>query len=227
MWLLSTCRMDLSLETRAGGTHRVSFGAGWLQQPSPWSSRGGSCTHPQLVAPQGPTGDSWPRPLPADSPAARHTPSSVAPASGAACRTGSGSPGKSSLEGEGVSVHSSSSWAGSGLAQGDQQGAGSVFAEPWPWERRGTEIRGCTQEPDGDQAGEGEHHGQDKDPDPLEGPRCPGGFGPHGGTCNTEEDGSARPGSAWHPHLSQLPPGLPLPLSRSEAESCKPERKTS
>lgn len=35
MWLLSTCRMDLSLETRAGGTHKVSFDTGWPQQPSP------------------------------------------------------------------------------------------------------------------------------------------------------------------------------------------------
>lgn len=61
-----------------------------------------SCTHPRLVAPWGPTGDSWPRPRPADSPGSHHTPASAAPASGAACRTGSGSPGKSSLQGEGA-----------------------------------------------------------------------------------------------------------------------------
>lgn len=53
-----------------------------------------SCTHPRVVVPQGPTGDSWPRPPPADSPPARRTPAAAAPASGAACRRSSGSPGK-------------------------------------------------------------------------------------------------------------------------------------
>lgn len=36
--------------------------------------------------------------------------------------------------------------------------------------------------------------------------------------------GRAQPGTA---HLPQLPAVLPLPLSRSEAESCEPERKCS
>lgn len=94
-------------------------------------------------------------------------------------------------------------------------------------EEGGEESRSRTQEPDRNQAGEAEHRCQDGDADPLEGLQRRGGLAPRAGTCNTEERGPVSPGSAWqHPRPRPLR-ALPLPFSRSEAKSCKPEGKTS
>lgn len=105
-------------------------------------------------------------------------------------------------------------------------GLSGTVAEPPPAEPgggRGEQER--TQEPDPSQAGEAEHDHQDRDADPHKGPPHRAGFGSCAGTCNAEEGGSALPAPLPAPRSPWALP--PLPFSRSEAESCKAEGKSS
>lgn len=99
-------------------------------------------------------------------------------------------------------------------------------AEPPPAEPGGGRgEQGRTQEPDPSQAGEAQHDHQHGDADTHAGPPHRAGFGSGAGTCNAEEGGPALPAPLPAPRAPRALP--PPPFSRSEAGSCKAERKSS
>lgn len=220
MWLLSTCRMDLSLETRAGGTHRVSFGTGWPQQPSPRSS--GGC--PALTPGWWPLGD----PLgtvglvlalqtvqvPVTHPLERHqlqgllAEQVVVAQVNLHCRERGLSAQLQLLSR--ISKELGLCLLSCGHGKGGEERSGAVPRKPMATRQARVSTTARTRIPT-----LLKDSGALEDLGLVQGPATQRSVALHG---------RAQPGTA---HLPQLPAVLPLPSSRSEAESCKAERKTS
>lgn len=101
-----------------------------------------------------------------------------------------------------------------------------MLAEPWPWGRWGR-VRSVPRNPMATRQARVSATARTRIPTRLKDSDVLEDLGLMQGPAtqrSVARHGWAQPGTS---PLSQLPPLLPLPLSRSEAESCKPERKTS